>query len=115
LEGSLHNDDEVGGGTEEEEWNPEDLCSSKSKLDLISKLRMFTPGATKYSSKRKRVEQGMQSSELQIVETAKATGFLSPSTPSQTILQLRDRLRSSSADMSSSSKKKQPTPPEKRR
>jgi hypothetical protein len=77
----------------------------------------FTPGATKSSSKRKRLEEDMQSSELQIVDKAKAKGLLSPSTPSQTISQLRDRLRSSSAEKSSSSSKKmQPstTPPEKR-
>jgi hypothetical protein len=58
----------------------------------------------------------MQSSELQLVETAKARGWLLPSTSSQTISQLRDRLRSSSADKSSSSTRKLPstTPPEKR-
>jgi hypothetical protein len=85
-------------------------------LDLISKSKKITPGATKSSSKRKRLEEDMQSSELQIVETAKPKGLLSPSTPSQTISQLRDRLRSSSAVKSSSSKKMQPstTPPEKR-
>jgi hypothetical protein len=86
-------------------------------VDLISKSTKSKPSATKSSSKRKRLEEDMQSSELQIVDTAKAKGLLSPSTPSQTISQLRDRLRSSSAEKSSSSSKKmQPstTPPEKR-
>jgi hypothetical protein len=78
-EGSSPNDDEIGGGfggTADEEWDPQDLRASKSRLDLISKSKKFTSDATISSSKQKRLEEDMQSSELQIVETAKAQRLL---------------------------------------